>query len=289
MRAAAWLVLTAAAAGVAGRAWGDDAGAPLAAGRTTSFQATPDVGSPVERAVPGRAYALAVGMDREQRWSEAASLYQQAIGEWSAAMRLRPSHALEQALQKAERERQRSQLLASMQPGRGHADFPATRMSALDEGRLYRTKLMVVRAFTGAVPASLYARTRAALEQALRARAAATAAPGAAASPGGTGSSSDAEIQLLLCATHAAAGDARAARLARAGVSEADREQPGNALAMAVCAAALGEDAQALARLEMFVLRPPPHHVDAYTLRDLYVANDWDRLRGEQRFETLFR
>jgi hypothetical protein len=150
-------------------------------------------------------------------------------------------------------------------------------MSALDEGRLYRTKLMVVRAFTGAVPASLYARTRAALEQALRARAAPSAGP------------SDAEIQLLLCATHAAAGDTRAARLARARVSEADREQPGNALPMAVCAAALGEDAQALARLEIYVLRPPPHHVDAYTLRDLYVANDWDRMRGEQRFETLFR
>jgi hypothetical protein len=159
-------------------------------------------------------------------------------------------------------------------------------MNPLDEGRLYRTKLMVVRAFTGAVPAGLYARARAALERALRGRPA-RGGPGPPAVFGSVGT--EAEIQLLLCATHAAAGDMRAARLARARVSQTDREQPANALPMAVCAAALGEDAEALARLELYVLHPPPHHVDAYLLRDLYVANDWDRLRGEGRFESLFR
>jgi hypothetical protein len=272
----------AAAAAVAMVARAADGGVGLAPGRTASVLATLDLGTPVERAVPGRAYALAVAKDREQHWSEAASLYQQAIAEWSAAFRLHPSPAIERALQKAERERQRSQLLAGLDPARGRPEAPAPRASALDEGRLFRTKLMVVRAFTGSIPEGLYARARDALERALRAGAAGRTAPTPAA---GT----QAEVQLLLCATHAAGGDARAARLARARVSESERGQPGNALYMAVCAAALHEDADALARLEIYILRPPPHHVDSYALRDLYVSNDWDRLRGEGRFESLFR
>ena len=263
-----------------------DGGVVLSPGRTASVEVSLDVGTPVERAVEGRAYALAVNMDREQRWGEAATFYQQAINEWTAAMHLRPSPELERAVQKAERERQRSQLLAGLEPARGRPDVPSARMNPLDEGRLYRTKLMVVRAFTGAVPAALYARARGALERALRARLT-HPTPGAASVLGAA--ASDAEIHLLLCATHAAAGDARAARLARARVSQADRDQPANALPMAVCAAALGEDSEALARLEIYVLHPPPHRVDTYLLRDLYVANDWDHLRGNTRFETLFR
>jgi hypothetical protein len=31
-----------------------------------------------------------------------------------------------------------------------------------------------------------------------------------------------------------------------------------------------------------------PHPLDPYSLRDLYLANDCDRLRGTPRFETLF-
>jgi hypothetical protein len=270
------------ATAVASAALAADGGVGLVPGRTASVLATLDLGTPVERAVPGHAYALAVGKDREQRWGEAASLYQQAITEWTSALRLHPSPELEHAVQKAERERQRSQMLAAFDPGRGRAGTGVPRASALDEGRLYRTKLMVVRAFTGSVPETLYARARDALEKALRAGEAGGAAPAAA--PG-----TQAEIHLLLCATHAAAGDARAARLARARVSESDRAQPGNALFMALCAAALHEDGDALARLEIYVLRPPPHHVDSYALRDLYVSNDWDRLRGEHRFESLFR
>jgi hypothetical protein len=263
-----------------------DGGVALSPGRTASVEVALDVGSPLERAVQGRAYALAVGMDRDQRWSEAAALYQQAIAEWSAAMHLRPSRELERALQKAERERQRSQLLAGLEPARGRPDVTPTRMNPLDEGKLYRTKLMVVRAFTGAVPSGLYARARGALERALRAR----SARGPSGPPPMFGSvGSEAEIQLLLCATHAAAGDMIAARLARARVSDSDRSQPANALSMAVCAAALGEDAEALSHLEIYVLHPPPHHVDPYQLRDLYVANDWDHLRGDGRFESLFR
>jgi hypothetical protein len=257
-----------------------DGGVALPAARTTVITAALDVGAPVERAVSGRAYALAVAKDREQRWGEAAALYQQAIAEWSAALRMRPSQALEHALQKAERERQRSQLLAGMQPPHGRGEGLAARMNPLDAARLYRTKLMVVRAFTGSVPVGLYARARDAFEDALR---------GGATGTGGRPGEGEAEIHLLLCATHAAAGDARAARLARARVAEADRAHPANALPMAVCAAALGEDALALSHLELYVLGPPPPHVDTYTLRDLYVANDWDRLRGGARFEGLFR
>src|SRR5215471_18209874 len=150
-----------------------DGGVALSPGRTASVEVALDVGKPVERAVQGRAYGLAVAMDRDQRWSEAAGLYQQAIAEWSAAMHLHPSHELERAMQKAERERQRSQLLAGLEPARGRPDTTPTRMNPLDEGRLYRTKLMVVRAFTGAVPPGLYLRARGALERALRARSAA--------------------------------------------------------------------------------------------------------------------
>jgi hypothetical protein len=257
-----------------------DGGVALSPGRTTAVAAALDVGAPVERAVPGRAYALAIARDGEQRWAEAAALYQQAVAEWTAVMRTRATAgsapAVERAVQKAERERQRSQLLASLAPQRGRPDTAPSRMSPLDQARLYRTKLMVVRAFTGTVPAGLYARARQALEDALR-------------GDGAVRPESEAEVRLLQCATHAAAGDARAARLARARVPEADRDQPGNALPMAVCAAALGEDDEALTRLELYVLHPPPHRVDAFTLRDLYVANDWDHLRGVPRFESLFR
>ena len=71
-------------------------------------------------------------------------------------------------------------------------------------------------------------------------------------------------------------------------MTTAERHDLDNALPLAVCAAALGEDDEAMARLEIFVLRPAPHPLDPYTLRDLYLANDWDRLRGQPRFETLF-
>jgi hypothetical protein len=258
-----------------------DGGVALSPGRTTAVAAALDVGAPVERAVPGRAYALAIARDGEQRWAEAAALYQQAVVEWTAVLRTRAAPgsgpAVERALQKAERERQRSQLLASLAPPpHGRPDMAPSRMSPLDQARLYRTKLMVVRAFTGTVPAGLYARARQALEDALR-------------GDGAVRPENEAEVRLLQCATHAAAGDARAARLARARVPEADRDQPANALPMAVCAAALGEDDEALTRLELYVLHPPPHRVDSFTLRDLYVANDWDHLRGAPRFESLFR
>jgi len=248
---------------------------PIEAGRTNSVRLTRDLGVAIERAVPGQAFPLAVSMDAEQRWSEAATLYQQAVAEWTDALRVRPSLALERAIEKAERERQRSMLLASTRPARGRLEAPRTSINPLEEGRLLRAKVMVVRAARGLAPPELVARARAAFGEALRA----TGAP----RPG-----ADAEIRLQLCATRAAAGDLSGGRLERAHVTTAERHDLDNALPLALCAAALGEDDEAMARLEMYVLRPAPHPLDPYTLRDLYLANDWDHLRRQPRFETLF-
>jgi hypothetical protein len=252
---------------------------PLAPGRTTTVQLPPpaEMGTPVERAVAGRFFGQAVLLDGQQRWAEAAGLYQQAVVEWSMAQRSAPSPALERAVQKAERERQRSQLLAAAFPQRRRADAIVTSMQPLELGRLLRAKVMVVRAATGVAPPALYARARRALEEALR-------LPGSGQRPG-----TDTEIHLLLCATHAAAGERTAARLALAHVSDADRKDPDNALALALCAAGLGEHELAVGLLEIFALRPSPHQADLYMLREIYVANDWDRLRGQPRFESLFR
>jgi hypothetical protein len=249
---------------------------PIAAGRTTRVRVAPELGAAVERAVPGAAFARAVEMDAAQRWSEAAALYREAVVEWTEAQLLRPSPALEHAIQKAEREQQRSQLLASTRPPRGRFEALRVPVNPLEEGRLLRAKVMLVRAAHGLAPPDLVARARAAFEEA--SRAAAAPRPGV-----------EAEIRLQLCATRAAAGDRAGARLERAHVASAERRDLENALPLALCAAALGEDDDALALLEQYMLRPVPHPTDPYSQRDLYLANDWDRLRGKPRFESLFR
>jgi hypothetical protein len=248
----------------------------LAPRRTTTVEYMPPLGTSVERAVPGRFFAAAVALDADQRWSEAAAAYQQAASEWSAAARAHPSPALDAALQKAERERQRSQLLASTVPLRGRFESIVTSVNPLEEGRLLRAKLMVVRAARGQAPANIYGRARAAFEEALRAAL-------------HNHLQTEPEIHLLLCATHAAAGARDRARLELAHVTTAERRAPENVLPLAVCEAALGEDDAALAHLELFALSPVPHYAEPYALRELYVANDWDRLRGRPRFESLFR
>jgi hypothetical protein len=282
---------------------------PIERGRTNEIVAVAEVGAPLERAVVGRAYARAAAADAEQRWSDAESLYREAVGEWNAAARIEPSRALELAIAKAERERQRSQLLATrarLAASRAPAPAPsARRAEALDEARLLRGKLMAARAITGRVSPALYARARARLEDALRAREPEPPKPGPgepdARRPPDDRSSEDrrpspeprrwpgeAEIYLLLCATRAVAGEPEAARLARAHVTEADRAEPTNTVALAICAAALGETDAALRALELHALNPGPGHPDRFNLRDLYLANDWDRLRGDPRFESLF-
>lgn len=269
---------------------GDRAAAPsvsLQPGRTTAVTVTLDVGAPLERAVASRYYAQAAVADGEQRWSDATALYRDAIAEWSAAARAQPSRVLELAAAKAERERQRSQLLASralavsMSGSTRYGREPFTRRAdALDEARQLRAKLMTARAVLARVPAGLYARTRDRLREALRA--------GAATGSGSARLGNEAEIQLLLCATYAAGGEIEAARLARAHVTEAERADPANTVALAVCAAALGETRAAIAELEIVALHPGPGRSDRFALRDLYLSNDWDRLRGDPKFESLF-
>ena len=259
---------------------------PLQQGRTTAVTVTLDVGAPLERAVASKYYAQAAAADGEQRWSDATALYRDAISEWSAAARAQPSRALELAAAKAERERQRSQLLASRAlavsmsgSATRYGREPFTRRAdALDEARQLRAKLMAARAVLERVPPALYARTRDRLREALRA-----GAGGIAARLGG-----DAEIHLLMCSTYAAAGEIEAARLARAHVTEAERADPSNVVRLAECAAALGETRAAIAELEIVALHPGPGRSDRFALRDLYLANDWDRLRGDPKFETLF-
>ncbi len=250
--------------------------------RTNSVIVSADVGAPVERAVPNRAYARAIAADAELRWTDAETLYREALVEWTAAARLQPSRALELAMAKADRERQRSQALASRAraaANRGEQDPDATRTDALEEGRLLRAKLMATRAVLERVPATLYARTLDRLQAARR------AAP-VGEDDDGSPVTRDGEINLLLCATHAAAGDPAAARLDRARVTEADRADPANSVPLAACAAALGETRAALAALELALLHP----VVGRIVRDtsIYEANDWDRLRGDPRFESLF-
>jgi len=253
---------------------------PLAPGRTTAVTVSVEVGAPLERAVPGRFYAQAAAADGEQRWADAAALYREAIAEWTTAARLQPSRALDLAVAKAERERQRSQVLASrarVAPRVGRDPF-TRRADALDEGRQLRAKMLAARAVLERVPPALYARTRDRLREALRA-----GEGGAAARMGG-----DAEIHLLLCSTYAAGGEIEAARLARAHVTEAERADPANTIPLAACAAGLGETRAALAELEILALHPGPGRTDRFALRELYLNNDWDRLRGDPRFETLF-
>ena len=259
----------------------------IQSGRTATVVAAIDVGAPIERAVPSAAYTRAASADAEERWEDAQPLYRQAIAEWTATARTHRSHALELAIAKAEHELRLSQLLfiaaqSARRPiawGQMAADARRSwqRRQALDEGRLLEAKLLSTRAALGRVPAALYTHARNRLEAA---RDAAPSAPGPASADG------DAEIQLLLCRTYAA-GDATAdARLARARVSEAERDSPINVLGVAGCAAALGQTEAALTQMEAFILRPDPVRPDR--LREIYLSNEWDHLRGNPRFESLF-
>jgi hypothetical protein len=279
---------------------------PLRSGRTTTVIVGPDVGAPLERAVPSVDYARAAAADADERWDDAQPLYRQAIADWTARSRTRPSRALELAVDKAERELRASQVLAiaargARLPDRGgrmaeEARRAFERRQALEDGRLLSAKLLATRAALGRVPTALYIHARGRLEAA---RDADPQPAGRAADPRPGGHDADprpadrgadssrAEVELLLCVTYAAGDAETEARFARAGVRQAEREDPVNTLAVAACAAALGETEAALRALEIFVLRPVPLRPERF-LRDVYLANDWDRLRGNPRFESLF-
>jgi len=279
--AAMLLALLAGAAAAAAPGPGT-ASVPVRRGQVTTVVVTDDVGAPVELAVPSRAYLRAAAADGEQRWTDADGLYGEAANEWRAIARIQPSPALELAILKAERERQRSQQLA-MRARATASRVPGPRprrAEALEEARLLRAKLMAVRAASGWVPPALYARARDRLQDALRADDPATP-------EGPDARTGDGEAYLWLCTVRAAGGDPEGARIARAHVTQAQRDQPANTVPLAACAAALGETRAALSILEMVALNPGPSS-DRFALRDLYILNDWDRLRGDPRFESLF-
>jgi len=257
---------------------------PATPGRTITAVAAEEVGAPLELAVPSDAYARAAAADAEMRWDDARALYRQAADAWSALEHTRPSRALESAIAKAEHEMLLSQALSSRSHAGGGPPFTHLpdearraflRRQSMEEGRLLRLKMMATRAALGRVPPELYTRARTELEAA---RAAAAR----------TREGADAEIALQLCALYAVGGDPAAARLARAQLTRAERTDPSNSQGRAACAAALGDGPAALAALESFVLRSPIPRPDS-VLRDVYLANDWDHLRGDPRFESLFR
>jgi len=255
------------------------AGAALPRGRITTIVVTEDVGSPLERAHPNELYQRAAQADADGRWEDAHALYRRAADEWTAQAVSRPSPGLDLAVAKAEREAMRSEELAVRAKNASFGSRipeplrePFRRRQATEEGRLLREKLMATRAALGRLSPALFARARARLSEAI--------------DPDGP-PARNAQVQLWLCATEAVGGDPAAARLARAAVPDAARAESGNALPLAACDAALHEDEAALRVLENFVLRLPPPR-PAEQLRDLSLANDWDRLRGTRRFESLF-
>ncbi|HEY4395826.1 MAG TPA: hypothetical protein VGP64_17275 [Polyangia bacterium] len=256
---------------------------PAAPGRTITVVAEEDVGAPLERAFPSPLYARAATADAEQRWDDARALYRQAADAWSLGARTRPSRPLENAIAKAQHEAVLSQALATRAHGGGlafgrlpeDARRAFQRRQALQDGILLRAKLMATRAALGRIPPDLYTRARTRLEETRDAAAR-------------SGAATDPEVELLLCVTDAVGGDAESARRARAHVTTAQRDDPANKVALAACAAALGENEAALAALESYVLRPLTPRPES-VLREVYLANDWDHLRGDPRFESLFR
>ncbi len=250
-------------------------------GRTTTLIARVDAGAPIELAFPSEAYARAAAADVDGRWDQARALYRQAADAWSLTARAEPSPALELAIAKAEAEATASQMLGiyarreALAAGGSAPELGRDRAS--DEARLLRAKLMATRAVLGVVPPALYARARDQLRAALAAD---------ARGPGNR--AGRAELEMLLCATYAVGGQLAAALLAQAQVPRAERDDPANLVAVAACAAALGENAAALSTLEAFVLMPISPRPER-VLREVYLSNDWDHLRGAPRFESLFR
>ncbi len=261
-----------------------DAGAPAATaalprGRMTTVLLTEDVGAPIERAFPNDLYQRAAQADAEGRWEDARGLYRRAADEWTAQAVRHPSPTLDLAVAKAEREAGRSEELAIRAKNVGFGGRipeplrePFRRRQATEEGRLLREKLMATRAALGRSSPALFARARARLREAID-----PDAPPAR----------NAQVELWLCATEAVGGDLAAARLARASVPDGARAETANAIPLAACDAALHEDEAALRVLETFVLRLPAPR-PAEQVRDLSLANDWDRLRGTRRFDSLF-
>jgi hypothetical protein len=268
-----------------------DAGAPtrtIAVGRATTLVAEDVVGSPIELAYPSEAYARGARADAAERWDAAQLLYRQAADAWLLLERTRPSRALDLAISKAEHEALASQTLAirgreTAPPvggaaGREPVSPSLRRDRALSRARLLRGKVMAVRAVQRALPAGLWGHARDELEGAR--------ATDARPAGGQTGDANTA-VDLELCALDAIAGRLDSARASLDQVADSARDDPATLVPLAACAAALGDGAGAIAALERFTEGAPAGTPDR-VLRDVYLSNDWDRLRGDQRFETLF-
>lgn len=232
-------------------------------------------------------YRRAVDLDGQQQWFEAAATYQRALIEVGHAAGLDDAPWWEDAAFKIDLERRRSQTLA-----RAAGRLAATRGAPpsnqhLDRGRLLRLKLMSIRAATGGVPTGLASATIAGLSAALPGPAPAKSTP--AGNPPNDGDNPD--VRLLLCATRAVLGDRAGARLELAHVRHATRTSaPLHALALATCQVALGDHDDALGSLAVGVYRlgPSSRFLPGQT-RELQIADDWDPLRRDPRFERIFR
>lgn len=246
--------------------WLEGRGAPPAAGTAAAPRgsSTPDA-DPADRAL----YVRAAIADGEGRWREAASLYHQSTVERGRLERGRWGRE-GLAREKAELERQRSLVLESLAQARAPGGDARAPGFVLERARLLRLKLMSVRAATGAVSQTLFRAARDGFREALRGLRD-RKLPG------------EAEARLLLGATVVVGGEREEGRIELAHVRQADRDDPQNALALATCLAALGENDAALERLEAAVRRADPGPA-----REVYLRNDWDRLRGDRRFERLF-
>ncbi len=261
----------------AGQGGGDARVFDIRGGRTTSLQVAPRLGRPIESlAAPGGAYARAIAKDAEGRWSEAANLYKEAHAEWNDRFHRRRSPELENAMHKAAAERAYSEILGTAPPARNLA--PALALSTAIRARIYRLKLMAVRAYTGSISPMLLRRAVDGFTEAIHLASASEAKdkPPASALP---------ELRILLAATLRVGGERDAARLQVAHVRQADRETPPAALAMAIYQVADGDLESALAYLDVYARRQDPTGGN----RLIYIQNDWDRLRDNPRFERLFR
>jgi len=194
----------------------------IADGRVITLQVQPQpqpnlgraTGRPLERdpvfvaRVPS--YRLGIAMDAQQRWSEAADLYANAMIELGRAVGLDDRAPWGRAAEKVDLQRRRAQVLARVTgasrtgdpQGQGadprpHGAAVSSRLAPLELGRLLRLKLMTIRAATGVAPPKLAGATVEALNLALSE---------------GELAGGALEARLLLCATRAAAGDRLGAR-----------------------------------------------------------------------------
>ena len=230
---------------------------------------------------PSKSYAQAATADSEQRWADAAALYREAGDRMD---RRRAAATVARAGAGGREGRARAPAIAdagvARARGRTAGRFGARSVRAA-RGRAGRgapaaRQAAGARAVLERVPPALYARTRDRLREALRAG----DGPDAGAR---TSRSATPRSTCLLCST------LRGRRRGRGGAAGARARhrsrtrRPDQHVALAACAAGLGETRAAHRRAGDPGLHPGPGRTDRFELRDLYLSNDWDRLRGDPK------